>query len=283
MFNKYFANHSGYTDNIAGYLEEGRIDNVYHTFKVGEIDYLLLSLDHGTKDNVIEWANEVVAAHPTHRVIVTTHEYIRSDGSMIVTGQSGAASAYDPNNNNAEVLWEDFLSKHPNITMVLCGHADADDVVVSKQIGDYGNEVTQVLVDPQTMDAEYAQGSKGMVAMFYFSEDGTDVQVEYYSTLKDTYRPTKAFSVSLPVVKSESEFYGVSLGIGKDLSVRYSVTLAEGESIDGCYVEFTMNDKIVTVDDPVYDANTGKYVFTFCGIAPQCMGDSIRAKYNQDL
>lgn len=196
LFNQYFANHTGYTDNIAGYLEEGRIDNVYHTFKIGNVDYLLLSLDHGTKDNVIEWANEVVAAHPAHRVIVTTHQYIRSDGSLIVTGESGSASAYNPENNNADVLWEDFLSKHPNIFMVLCGHADADDVVVSKQIGDYGNEVTQILIDPQTMDAEYGQGSKGMVAMLYFSENGENVQVEYYSTLKDTYRPSSSFNVS---------------------------------------------------------------------------------------
>ena len=196
LFNQYFGNHAGYTDNIAGYYEEGRIDNVYHTFKIGNVDYLLLSLDHGTKDGPLAWANEVVAAHPTHRVIVTTHEYIRRDGSMIVTGESGAASAYDPNNNNAEVLWEDFLSKHHNIFMVLCGHVDSDDVVVSKQIGDYGNEVTQVLIDPQSMDAEYAQGSKGMVAMLYFSEDGEDVQVEYYSTLKDTYRPKTTFTVS---------------------------------------------------------------------------------------
>ena len=196
LFNQYFANHEGYTQNIAGYYEEGRIDNVYHTFKIGNVNYLLLSLDHGTKDGPLAWANEVVAAHPDHRVIVTTHEYIRRDGSMIVTGESGAASAYDPNNNNAEVLWEDFLSKHPNIFMVLCGHVDSDDVVVSKQIGDYGNVVTQILIDPQTMDAEYGQGSKGMVAMLNFSADGERVQVEYYSTLKDTYRPTTTFDVS---------------------------------------------------------------------------------------
>ena len=204
LFNQYFANHDGYTNNIAGYYEEGRIDNVYHTFKIGDVNYLLLSLDHGTKDGPLAWANEVVASHPDHRVIVTTHEYIRRDGSMIVTGESGAASAYDPENNNAEVLWGDFLSKHPNIFMVLCGHVDSDDIVVSKQIGDYGNVVTQILIDPQTMDAEYGQGSKGMVAMLNFSADGEQVQVEYYSTLKDTYRPTSTFEVSYGSTKMPS-------------------------------------------------------------------------------
>ena len=196
LFNEYFANHEGYTSNIAGYYQEGRIDNVYHTFTVGSVDYLLLCLDHGTKDDVLVWANEVVATHPNHQVIVTTHHYMKSDGTLSVRGESGNATAYDPNNNAADDLWNKFLSKYPNISMVICGHADADDVVVAKKTGNHGNEVTQILINPQSMDAEYGQGSKGMVAMLYFSEDGTDVQVQYYSTIKDTYRPTSNFTVS---------------------------------------------------------------------------------------
>ena len=196
LFNQYFANHSGYTDNITGYMEEGRIDNVYHTFKVGEVDYMILCLDHGTKDNAIEWANEVVASHPNHRVIVTTHHYLESDGTLSATGETGNATAYDPNNNAADVLWDEFISKHPNINMVLCGHASTDDVLVTKKTGIHGNEVTQIMINPQNMDGEYYHGSKGMVAMLHFSADGQNVQVEYYSTIKDTYRPSTSFTVS---------------------------------------------------------------------------------------
>ncbi|MBR2971517.1 MAG: hypothetical protein IKC61_01140, partial [Clostridia bacterium] len=198
LFNQYFADHEGYTSNIAGYYQEGRIDNVYHTFKAGTVDYLLLCLDHGTKDDVLVWANEVVSAHPNHKVIVTTHHYMQSDGTLSTRDEIGNATAYNPNNNAADDLWNKFLSKHPNIAMIICGHSGADDVVVTKQVGNHGNEVTQILVNPQIMDAEYGQGSKGMVAMLYFSEDGTEVQVEYYSTLKDTYCPitTNDFTVS---------------------------------------------------------------------------------------
>ena len=196
MFNKYFASHEPYLDNISGYYEEGRIDNVYHTFKVGEVDYLLICLDHGTKDDVLVWANEVVASHPGHRVIVTTHQYMRSDGTLSSLGTSGNATAYDPSNNAADQLWDKFLSKHPNISMVICGHSDVDGVLTTKQTGDHGNEVTQILINPQTMDAEYYHGSKGMVAMLYFSADGQNVQVEYYSTIKGTYYPCDDFTVS---------------------------------------------------------------------------------------
>ena len=204
LFNQYFANHEGYTSNITGYYEEGRIDNVYHTFKAGSVDYLLLCLDHGTKDDVLVWANEVIASHPNHRVIVTTHQYLESNGTLSERGETGNATAYDPNNNAADDLWNKLLSKHPNIAMIICGHSDSDDVVVTKQIGNHGNEVTQVLVNPQSMDAEYAQGSKGMVAMLYFSEDGNEVQVQYYSTLKDTYRPASNFTVSTGSHKYEA-------------------------------------------------------------------------------
>ncbi len=225
MFNQYFASHAGYTNNITGYYQDGRIDNVYHTFKIGNVDYLLLCLDHGTKDDVLVWANEVVAAHPAHRVIVTTHQYIERDGTMIETGETGSATAYDPNNNNAEELWGSFLSKHHNIFMVLCGHVDSDDVVVSEQVGDYGNVVTQVLINPQSMDAEYAQGSKGMVAMLYFSADGEDVQVQYYSTIKGTYRPTNNMTLSygsteMPSYDTLSEKYVVAKNVESGL---YSV------------------------------------------------------------
>ena len=84
FFNEYFADHTGYTDNIAGYYTEGSVENVYHTFRVGTTDYMILCLEFGAKDAVLAWADEVVAAHPNHRVIVTTHGYLEKDGSFFL-------------------------------------------------------------------------------------------------------------------------------------------------------------------------------------------------------
>ena len=196
FFNTYFASHTGYTNNISGYYQAGRIENVYHTFKIGNVDYMILCLDFGAKDDVLAWANEVVTAHPHHRVIVTTHGYLEKDGSLLETGEAycPSQSYYDPANNDGDDIWNKFVRKHANICMVMSGHMSANDVVVSKQTGDNGNEVTQILIDPQSMDSK--NSPKGMVAMLYFSEDGEDVQVEYYSTLTDSYRPSSGFTVS---------------------------------------------------------------------------------------
>lgn len=193
QFDAYFADHEGYTSQMSGFYESGSIVNTYQEFTVGSTDYLVFALDTGIPDDVIAWANGVIEAHPAHRVIITTHMYLKKDGSYLIAGDTNCASKYDPANNNGDEIWEKLASKHPNVCMVMCGHKGATEVVVSENTGDYGNRVTQLLVNPQGMDGS---ALTGMVAMLYFSEDGEDVTVEYYSTLMDRYKPTKTVEVS---------------------------------------------------------------------------------------
>ncbi len=194
-FNEWFSGHKGYTENIAGYYQEGRIENVYHTFEVGETKYMIFSLNFGAKDDVLAWANEVVAAHPDHRVIVSTHAYLDIDGTTLDHGEDSAASAsyYDPTNNDGDAIWKGFVSKHENIFLVVSGHMPTEEIVMKQREGEKGNTVTEMLIDPQKIDKEY-KGGTGMVAMLYFS--GDDVFVEYYSTAHGVYKPLKSFNVN---------------------------------------------------------------------------------------
>ena len=194
QFDAYFASHEGYTNQLSGFYRSGSVVNTYQEFSVGATDYLVLSLESGIPDDVIAWANEVIAAHPAHRVIITTHMYLKNDGSYLATGDLHCATSYDKeNHNNGDVIWEELASKHPNVYMVLCGHKTTSKVVISENTGDYGNKVTQMMVNPQGMDNA---SPVGMVAMLYFSADGEDVTVEYYSTLSDLYKPTQKTEIS---------------------------------------------------------------------------------------
>ena len=69
--------------------------------------------------------------------------------------------------------------------MVLCGHVGVDNIVKSTKVGDKGNTVTQIMINPQDLEAEI--GSTGMLAFMYFSEDGKTVQLRQYSTVWDRY------------------------------------------------------------------------------------------------
>lgn len=184
---------SKYADQIAGSFE-GNMRNVYHTFEVGQVKYLVLVLDCSVTDEALDWANQVVAAHPDRNVIVTTHLYMTYSGHRIEAGEYLADTG-----NSGYNIWDKLLRKHENISLLLCGHAPCDQIVTVQSEGDHGNTVTQMLLDPQAVDI--SEGSSGLVATFYFSEDGKDVTVEYYSPIKEKYFLTvNQFSFQLDLV-----------------------------------------------------------------------------------
>ena len=191
-FLKYFANET-YMSQFDGFIAEGDIRNSYMLFTIGETDYLFLTLDFGAGDEMLAWANEVVLSYPNHRVIVTTHGYQGFDGNRIAPENSnkwsGTAAANDVDSsvgnnargyNDGQQIWDKFISKHPNIFLVMCGHTPFEDVINLQTKGDHGNIVNQMVIDPQWMDPQ--KGGVGMVAMLYFSEDGTQMAVEWIST-----------------------------------------------------------------------------------------------------
>ena len=69
--------------------------------------------------------------------------------------------------------------------MLICGHNPSDDIFYRQKEGVNANKVTEILVDPQTTDK--TTSGAALVAMFYFFEDGEQLDVRHYSTAKDAY------------------------------------------------------------------------------------------------
>ncbi|MBO4860498.1 MAG: metallophosphoesterase [Clostridia bacterium] len=180
-FNKYFGDEAYKATYTESYDE--KIENTARIVQIGMVKYLILTLDYGAADKVLDWAGKVIESHPDCNVIVTTHCYLFRDGTTLDANDvcpPTASGGY----NNGDHMWEKFVSKHRNISLVISGHDPCDNVVVTRSEGAGGATVTQMLVDPQGMDLT---SPAGMICMLYFSEDGTQVQVEYYSAIRDRY------------------------------------------------------------------------------------------------
>ena len=203
QFDKYVS-YADYSDDIAGAYEEGSMLNTYYTFSVGNIKYMVVCLDYGAEDAVLTWAGEVIAAHPDHNVVVTTHAYLFRDGTTLDAGDVCPPSSSGDTNNDGDDIWDKLIKKHENIVLVLSGHDPCREIIVAQDKGINGNTVTQMLIDGQGVDAEYSsEGGCGLVTMFYFSEDGKTVQVEYYSTiLQKYYMYANQFTVELDVISA---------------------------------------------------------------------------------
>ena len=177
--NQYFGDNEYFTDTITGYYKDDLIDSYYVNFDVGVHKYMILALEHGADDDVLAWANDVVSSNPDRRVIVITHALLSYDGEWTEDGKIGSNKSL----NDGIDTWNKFIKLHENIIIAAAGHINVDHIKCKTEVGDNGNEIKTFLINPQTLD-EANVYETGMVAMFYFSDDGSDVQVEYISAYK---------------------------------------------------------------------------------------------------
>ena len=182
-YNQYFGEVSSFVNSIDGYYEEGRIENFYTKFDVGTHKYMVIGLLYGAKDDVLAWANEVVAENSDRKVIVITHSLFDGAGNWAVADTSAQTTTSRKELNNGIDIWNEFISLHENIIIAAAGHISGDVIKAGKSVGVNGNVVNTFLIDPQGFDMATGYDT-GLVAMFYFSEGGNTVNVEYVSTTK---------------------------------------------------------------------------------------------------
>lgn len=121
---------------LQGTYAANRIDNAYQTFAAGEVDWLVLNLELWPRPAVVAWAQEVVKSHPRHNVIVVTHAYLESNGSISTSdgGYGDTSPAY---------LYDHLIKAYPNIKLVLSGHVGLS--ASRTDTGTAGNKILSVL------------------------------------------------------------------------------------------------------------------------------------------
>ncbi len=252
-------------ETYGGAYAEDDVLNTWQQFEVCGNKYLILALEFCPRDAVLEWANEVVAAHPYHQVIVVTHAYVDHDGTFLEGNDSFGADTYsyvasetEPPNDAAE-MWDKFVRKHENIVMVLSGHIFAStDVVVKTDIGDHGNTVKQFLIDAQWLDSKL--GGLGLVAMMNFSNGGKDVEFTYYCPYTGKYMNFEnQFTFTLPEPKKDPIVQVMQqVSLGDDLAMNFVV---EAEPEVTVNVTFDGNTKQYDLSSMIADEN-GKYTIS---------------------
>ena len=195
-FNKHFP-YNDYEYLVDGTYDESMI-NSWQKLTVGERKFIIFTLNYGASDDVLDWAAEIIDEHPDYNVIITTHCYLFRDGTTL-DQEDVCHPATTGGHNNGDHMWDKLIKNHENIVLVLSGHDPCSRVVTTQDEGEYGNIVTQMLIDPQGVDA--SMGGLGMVALLHFSENSDEVQIEYYSTVKGQYfKPENQYTITLDFV-----------------------------------------------------------------------------------
>ena len=245
-YHKYICTEN-YTEQLDGFYYDSSkpatlgnsMANHYRKITIGGVRYLMLSLDYNATTDVMNWANEVIAANPSHRVIVSVHAYLDGTNSggvgKLVTsnngflgGTIGAANADSSAQVNTpfdgEKFWNQVFSKHANIFMVLCGHDAIPTPVHNLRQGIHGNQVIEILTDTSKYDLEMNGNNYGgsMMMMLNFREDTNEIQIEYFSPSRALSGQTKYHLANEQITFTYEDLGYEKPKMQKDASVRIS-------------------------------------------------------------
>lgn len=153
-------------------------DNHWFTFRAGGRDFMLLTVEFGPTDDILVWAGDVIADHPDHLVILTTHCYMNFDNTRVGNEDGGRPQQYGVGGNDGQMIYEKLVRKHPNIFLVLSGHMvgeESQGLLVERRSG--RNPLIQILTNYQ----DRPWGGSGWLKIITFIPEQNEIVVSAFS------------------------------------------------------------------------------------------------------
>lgn len=189
LFNQYFP-YNSLTNQPAfgGAFENGRSENVYYLLTAGKIKWLVLSMEFGPRNAVLDWANQIAASHPDRTIIINTHSYMYSDSTRQGPGDKWRPQNYgvgkdtgDNAPNDGEEIWNKLVKKQPNIRFVFSGHILNTGVGTLVSINDAGLPVYQMLANYQSEVEGSIHGGNGFLRILDLDTKKNTLKVSTWS------------------------------------------------------------------------------------------------------
>lgn len=181
---------------FGGVFEDDKLDNSFHLFRLGQRDWIVLALEFGPRDAVLDWANQVLDQHSDRLAIVVTHAYLFGDSTRF-DWKSGRKQRGSPHGagNDGEEVWQKLVRRHAGVMLVLSGHVATGGLGYRADAGEHGNVVHQMLVDYQ----KSKRGGDAFLRLLEFLPDGKTVQARSYSPARKRYKtdPQNQFTFTL--------------------------------------------------------------------------------------
>ncbi len=204
LLNQYFSyDRTAAWPTFGGAYEPGKLENTYHLFSAGGRDYVVLALEWGPRDVVLEWADDVMNQYPHRYGILVTHAYLNNNDLRYDITDTAHPQDFNPHQygtaggvNDGEEMWQKLVRKHAFV-MTLNGHVLGDGTGYLASVTDKGNTCHQMMSNYQFR----ALGGEGYMRLLEFETDARTVKVFTYSPLYDSFlvEPDQMYTITLDV------------------------------------------------------------------------------------
>ena len=172
-----------------GSFDNYNADNLYMFLEAGTptIKYMVIILEYGPRQEIINWASELVEKYSDHKVIILTHCYYDTFGTRSTFNTRRTTSFAD--SFEGTDIWNEFIDKYDNIVMINCGHSQNNQVQAYVNTTSKGTQVVQILSDPSAMLSGFPS-DKGIIELMCFTNDGK-MHTYYYSPVEKMFCQTQ--------------------------------------------------------------------------------------------
>ncbi len=183
LFNEYFGPER-YADRpwYAGSIAPDDNSANFSTFEQAGAGFLMLSLPYAYGDRELAWAEQVVASHPGHNVIVSTHEHVTPKLADVAAGRSTGSRWL----SRGGELWERVIAPNRNVVAVLSGHFHGLGRIVTEDAGGLpGHTVVELLADYQEFRTHTGERATGFQRLLQLDLGGGTISVDTISSTLD--------------------------------------------------------------------------------------------------
>ena len=240
MFNEYFPA-SRYESNPwwGGHGPDGNASNFFTVERDGA-KFLFLQMGFDSSEEEIDWADKVIADHPDHNVIFSTHEYLRPEEDARSNPDNGRWTA------QGDLLFERLVKPHSNVVLVFSGHLHGVRQRITER--EDGTHVIETVADYQAYEEDGARDAL-YTRLYQFDLDSGKVAANAYSPRLQSFEPWKNDPHDLGYTPESDEFvYDADLQYDKQVTTSgiaafgAPVELGTAQLSDGTATEFTWDN-----------------------------------------
>ena len=189
--------------SFGGAFEPDHIENSFQVVEAPGGPWLILSLEFGPRDAVLQWASRIAKQHASMPAIVVTHAYLYSDNTrydhlarpdQLWNPHLYLDDAVAGSVNDGEEIWRKLIAGNDNIRFVLCGHDLEDGVGRLTSRRPDGSQVHQLLANYQMLP----MGGGGFLRLMWFFPADRRVAIRTYSPFLNSFKtdPDNQFELS---------------------------------------------------------------------------------------
>ncbi len=153
-------------------LSNSKYDNYIKLVNLGSQKYAILSLEFAPRNEVLDWANEMINDYSDTYFVILTHAFLNNQGKLFDSTDSNCDNKYSQKSykmggeylNDSKEIYDKIVFNNTNVKMVICGHCLYKDFIATEFVkNSMGNDVPCIMVNYQH-DIDGGSGNIGLLA-----------------------------------------------------------------------------------------------------------------------